>query len=419
MNVLLLSQHFWPESFRVTQVALDLQKQGHHVTVLTGQPNYPEGRVFAGYKATGMAFETHEGLQVCRVPLVPRGEKSAVRLAANYLSFIASASVFGAWMLRGRRFDVVFVYGTSPILQAIAAILLARLKRCAVVTWVQDLWPQSLEVTGYVQNRRALATVERIVRWIYARNDLLLVQSHGFEQPVRALSPPSVDVRFHPNPGDETAQEGGEPAWRMPEGFNIVFAGNLGTVQALDVILDSAALLRQDASDIRIVLVGSGQRDDWLQAQIRDRRLDNVLLAGRFPAVVMPGILAQADGLLVTLQRDSTMELTIPSKVQSYLAAGRPIIASLDGDGARTVADSGAGFVCPAGDPQMLAAAIGRLRATAPDERHRMGEAGRRFFQDHFEPGRLAVALSAHFRAAIAARAKRMGDNRELDQNAS
>ena len=324
MNVLLLSQHFWPESFRITQVALDLQKQGHRVTVLTGQPNYPEGRVFAGYKATGMAFETHEGLQVCRVPLVPRGEKSAVRLAANYLSFIASASVFGAWMLRGRRFDVVFVYGTSPILQAIAAIVLARLKRCAVVTWVQDLWPQSLEVTGYVRNRRALAVVERIVRWIYARNDLLLVQSHGFEQPVRALTPPCIDVRFHPNPGDEITQEGGEPAWRMPAGFNIVFAGNLGTVQALDVILDSAALLRESAPEVRIVLVGSGQRDDWLQAQIRERQLVNVVLAGRFPAVAMPAILAQADGLLVTLQRDPTMELTIPEQGTKLPRGGAP-----------------------------------------------------------------------------------------------
>jgi glycosyltransferase involved in cell wall biosynthesis len=418
MRVLVLSQHFWPESFRITGVALDLQALGHAVTVLTGQPNYPGGRVFDGYCAAAVATEHHAGLEIHRVPLVPRGERSAVRLVANYLSFIASAAVFGSWLLRRRRFDVVFVYGTSPILQAIAGVFIAWNKRCALVTWVQDLWPQSLAVTGYVRNPRALAVVARVVRWIYARSDLLLVQSRGFEAPVRALAPPDAAVRLHPNPGDASQQapEPAEAALRLPAGFNVVFAGNLGTVQALDTVIDAAQLLLDTHADVRIVLVGSGALDDWIATQVAARRLTNVHLPGRFEAAAMAGIFAQADALLVSLRRDETMELTIPSKVQSYLAAGRPIVASLDGEGARTVADAGAGLVCPAGDAAALAAAIGRLHDMPAAERQRMGDAGRIYFAQHFDPARLAAALVQHFQDAQALRARRRGDNDGLDK---
>ncbi len=418
MRILVLSQHFWPESFRITQVALDLRAQGHEVTVLTGQPNYPGGKVFDGYRAGTMRVERHEGLEVLRVPLVPRGERSALRLVTNYLSFIASGIVFGSWMLRKRGFDMVFVYGTSPILQAIAGIFIARRKRCALAVWVQDLWPQSLAVTGYVRNARALAAVERVVRWIYARSDMLLVQSRGFEAPVRALAPPDAAIRFHPNPGDAPGSAGtAEPALRLLAGFNVVFAGNLGTVQALDTVLDAAQLLRDAHPDVRITLVGSGALDDWLVSETAARGLSNVHLAGRFPADAMPRIFEQADALLVSLRRDETMELTIPSKVQTYLAAGRPIVASMDGEGARTVAESGAGVTCGAGDAPALAAAIGQLRDLPASERARMGEAGRSYFMMHFEPGRLAADLGRHLQDALAIRAARVGDNGGLDKN--
>lgn len=405
MRVLVVSQHFWPESFRINQVAADLKAAGHEVTVLTGQPNYPAGTVFPGYRAASAGRQWHDGLEIQRVPLVPRGRGSALRLAANYLSFIACAALVGAWRLRSRRFDVVFVYGTSPILQAIAAIALARLKGCALVTWVQDLWPQSLQATGYVRHPGALAAVARVVRWIYARCDRLLVQSRAFEAPVRALAPPHVPVCYLPNPGDAAAPVTGDAAaLTLPPGFNVVFAGNLGRAQALDTVLDAAVLLA-DLPGLRFVLVGSGQVGAWLAEQVQARGLDNVLLPGRFPAEAMPAILAQASALLVSLVSDPAMNLTVPSKVQSYLAAGRPIVAALDGEGARVVAEAGAGVACSASDAPALANAVRHLQALPAAERARMGQAGLAYHNAHFTPERLTAALVEHLQAAVRERA--------------
>jgi glycosyltransferase involved in cell wall biosynthesis len=402
MRILVFSQHFWPETFRINDVARGLRDAGHEVQVLTGQPNYPDGAVYPGYRAAACSTQDWLGIPVHRVPLVPRGSASARRLIANYLSFIASSAVLGLWRLRGQRIDVVLVYATSPLLQAIGAWVVACAKRAALVTWVQDLWPQSLEVTGYFKRGRALAIVEWWVRWIYARQDLVLIPSRAFEPEVRALAPPELRIAYLPNAGDDdhAASASSPPALMLDPGFNIVFAGNLGTAQALETVLDAAAALR-DLPAVRFVLVGSGQRGAWLQEQIRERGLANVQLAGRFAPDQVPGILAQAQATLVSLRRDPAMALTVPSKVQSYLAAGRPIIAALDGEGARIVTEAGAGIACPAEDALALAAAVRRLIALSGAERDAIGRAGRVYHEAHFAPGHLTPALAGLLQEAV------------------
>ena len=407
MKVLLLSQHFWPESFRINEVAQSLVEQGCEVTVLTGKPNYPDGDVYPGYRAGGVQTESHDGYDIVRVPLCPRGRGGARRLVLNYLSFIASTVLLGPWALRGRRFDVIFVYGTSPILQAIGAIVLKWIKSAALVTWVQDQWPQSLEVTGFVRNRRALAAVAVVVRWIYRRCDLLLVQSQAFLAPVRSMAG-LTPVRVHLNPGDrEQPVPAPVPAalaalsWGQV--FHIVFAGNLGTAQALDCVLDAAELLGAEAG-VRWVLVGSGARSAWLQEQVRTRGLSQVLLPGRFEPACMPALFERADALLVSLSRGEALAQTVPSKIQAYLAAGRPILASLDGEGARVLAEAGAGLSAPAEDARALAEAVQALLRRSPAERAAMGEAGRRYYREHFDPAHLARDLVGHFERACALR---------------
>ena len=406
MRILVLSQYYWPESFRINEVVESLRRVGCHITVLTGQPNYPQGEVFAGYRAAGFGAQQHEvGYSIYRVPLVPRGRGGACGLVANYLSFVFSASVLGPWLLRKQRFDVVFVYAPSPIIQAIPAVWLAFIKRAKLVTWVQDLWPQSLEATGFVRNRRVLDMVAVLVRWIYRRNDLLLVQSQAFIPPVEAMAG-KTPVLYHPNPGElafSQTQPLGVPALLLEPGFNVVFAGNLGTVQALGTVLDAAELLLPHA-DVRMVLVGSGSRSEWLQQEVLRRQLDNVQLAGRFAPEAMPGILAQASALLVSLARSPIMGQTVPSKVQAYLAAGKPIIASLDGEGARLVEEAGAGLACPAEDAAALAQAVLRLRAIPSDELRRMGESGLIYYKQNFDPAVLAAKLVQHFSQVLAGR---------------
>lgn len=401
MRVLIVSQYFWPETFRINELALSLREAGCEVTVLTGQPNYPGGDIFPGYRALSAGCDNFEGIPIHRVPLWPRGKGGARNLALNYLSFLCLGSLLGPWLLRRQRFDVVFVYGVSPILQIFPAVVVRALLGGKLVTWVQDLWPESLEVTGFVRNRKVLAAVATVVRWLYRRNDLLLVQSHGFVRLVADMSGPTP-VEYFPNPGEKAYEQApqGPAALMLEPGFNVVFAGNLGTVQALDTLLQAAVLLRAHP-DIRFVIVGSGSRSDWLRDEVARLQLANVQLAGRYPPEAMPGILAQAQAVLVSLVKGEVLNQTVPSKVQAYLATGRPIIASLDGEGARVVAESGAGRVCPAEDARALADAVLALHAMPAAEREALGAQGRRYYGVHFEPGALTQKLKARFEALL------------------
>ena len=400
MRVLILSQYFWPETFPINTLVEHLEAAGAQVTVLTGHPNYPDGAVFPGYRAASVRRESYgHQADVFRVPIISRGRASAVRLAGNYLSFVLSASILGPWMLRGRRMDVIFVYAPSPIVQSIPGMVLSRLKGAKLVTWVQDLWPQSLESTGFVTNKSLLTFAECIVGWIYRSNDLLLGQSTAFVSAIRRLAG-STPVEYFPNPGQASftfADGNHPPRLALPAGFNVVFAGNLGTVQALETVLEAATILRAEP-DVRFVLVGSGSRAGWVAEEVERRSLRNVVVAGRFEPEAMPGILCQATAVLVSLNKSQMLSQTIPSKLQTYLACGKPILASLDGEGADLVTTAGAGFASPAEDANALAENVLRLKRLSPNERLRMGAAGRRFYDRHFQPHVLAEQLLARFR---------------------
>lgn len=407
MKVLIISQHYWPESFRINEVVESLQLSGCEVSVLTGQPNYPEGKVFPKYRWWACRHQLHSsGYSIYRVPLIPRGPSGAFHLIANYLSFVLCASGLGPWLLRGKQFDVVFVYAPSPIFQAIVGMVMKLRFRAVLVTWVQDLWPQSLVATGFVHNRTILGLVEKAVRWVYRHNELLLVPSEAFIPSVQAMAG-STHVRYHPNPSETFAQVISQavPAITLGEGFTVVFAGNLGKVQALETILEAAEILRSE-SGVRFILIGSGSRDAWVRSEVKRRYLHHVEMPGRFAPQEMPAILAQASALLVSLVRDPIMSLTIPSKVQTYLAAGRPIIAALDGEGARVVLAAGAGVACPAEDAVALAQAILSLRHSSPQVLEKMGAAGRDYHACHFSSTLLTERLIGHFRDVVARRSR-------------
>lgn len=397
MRVLIVSQYFWPESFSINELTKTLLDKGIEVEVLTGKPNYPHGKIFPGYRAQGCQRETHQGIEINRIPLIARG-RGGLRLALNYLSFVVSALLFAPWMLRKKKFDVIFVYAPSPILQAIPAIYLGWLKGCPVVLWVQDLWPESLSATGYVQNQFVLKLVERVVRFIYRHVDLLLVQSKAFESPVRALAsdtptvyyPNSVDAAFAMPVTDEIPRVEG-----FGVGFSIMFAGNIGSAQAVGVMVEAAELLK-GYTDIHFVVFGDGSSRAWMLDEVQRRGLKNLHLPGRFPVEMMPGFMQKASALLVTLADKPIFAATVPNKVQAYMAAGRPIIASLNGEGARLVVEAGAGLITHAEDSRGLADAVLQLYRTPADEREKMGENGRRYYQQHFNHDQLAEQLIAH-----------------------
>lgn len=397
MRVLVVSQYYWPENFRINDVVKTLVAKGIEVEVLTGKPNYPQGKIFPGYRAWGCQRTSLQGVCVNRISLFPRGG-GGWRLALNYLSFVVSGLLLAPWLLRKKKFDVIFVYGTSPILQAIPALFLGWLKRCPTVLWVQDLWPDSLAATGHVRNPAVLKLVELATRLIYRHTDLLLVQSRAFEAPVRSLTS-GTPIMYYPNSVDDTFASpvtGDVPhVAGLDVGFSVIFAGNIGAAQAVDVIVEAASLL-QEYSDIHFVVLGDGScRAEMLQ-EVQQRGLTNLHLPGRFPVETMPGFMQKASALLVTLADQPIFAATVPNKVQAYLAAGRPIIACLNGEGARLVIEAGAGIATPAEDARALADAILMLYGLSSSERKEMGDNGRRYYEKHFNHDRLVDQLIGH-----------------------
>lgn len=401
MNVLIWSQYFWPENFRINQLAAALHQSGLHVSVLTGKPNYPEGNFYPGYKFKGLQFEKYENIGVFRIPMVSRGHNSSIRLAFNYLSFIMSGYIFTPKALRNQKIDMVFVYAVSPLLQTLPAIFIAKLKRAPLVVWVQDLWPESLFATGFVKNRYILQSVEKLVRYIYRHTDSILISSEAFRGPISRLVKDANKIRYYPNaeepvPVYSESDNACKAALDIEKWFSIVFAGNIGAAQSMETILGAAEKLGS-ITNIRFFIVGSGSQKGWLEKEIIKRKLDNVSLTGRLPHSEMPKIFAAASALLVTLRDSPIFTVTVPSKIQAYLAAGKPVIASMNGEGARIIEEAGAGFSCPAEDSNALAEAVLRIYNLSAEKQINLGESGLRYFKAHFNFSPLVAELKNHF----------------------
>jgi colanic acid biosynthesis glycosyl transferase WcaI len=406
LKVLVISHYFWPETFRVNDLVAGLVERGHRVTVLTGIPNYPSGRYFDGYGLLGNNGEEYKGAEVVRVPVVPRFRGRSWNLILNYLSSALMMSVRALGLAR-REWDVVFVFQPSPITTAIPARVLRAFRSTPVFLWVQDLWPETLSAVGAIQSATALRAVEKLVRWVYNGSDRILVQSEAFRASITRVAPDRADrVQYYPNFAEslyrpvEPEQLPGDP--ELPPGFVITFAGNIGVAQDFGTVLTAAELVKDDP-EMQWIIAGDGRGRDWVEQEIRARRLEgHVRLIGQYPVDAMPRLFARSDALLATLRREPIFGLTIPSKLQSYLASGRPILAGLDGEGARIVKEAGAGLTCRAENPEDLARIALQLKNLSPQERQSMGVRGRAYFEQHFEREKLLDQLDIWLHEAAA-----------------
>lgn len=398
MRILIVSQYFWPENFRINDLAIALKARGHDVVVLTGVPNYPSGRYFNGYGWFSPTRENWEGISIIRCPLIPRGKGGGLRLAINYASYALSASLLGPWLCRGR-FDVVFAYEPSPITVALPALLLGRLRNIPVLLWVLDLWPESVAAAGSVESPLILRMIDRMVRFIYRHLDLILVPSRAFIDRILSQGAPLRKMRYFPNWAEEIFTRTPEVPipLEMPKGFCVVFAGNIGAAQDFEAVLQAAERVRGE-NGIHWVIVGDGRMAAWLSAEIHARKLTaTVHLKGAHPLESMPALFAAADAMLVTLKADPIFALTIPGKIQSYLACGRPAIGMLDGEGAKVLLESGAALVGPAGDAKALADNVLALYRQSHEKRQLMGQSGREYYLRHFERNHLMSELEQWF----------------------
>jgi len=387
MKILILSQYFWPEEFLINDFALGLRDRGHVVEVLTGLPNYPSGSFFPGYGWGGPYRDDYKGIPVWRSPLIPRGNASGWRLAINYFSFAFLACLRGFLSCR-RSFDIILVFEVSPVTVGIPALAMKALTGAKLFFWVQDLWPESLSATGAVHSRHILKWVGKLTRWIYRRCDRILVQSQAFRESVLNYGAEDNQIRYFPNCAEDLYRPIVLPADApehalMPPGFRVMFAGNIGKSQDFETVL-AAAELTQTQSNIQWVVIGDGRHRSWVEAEIQRRQLANVSLLGRFPKERMPAFFSLADVMLVSLKREPIFALTIPAKIQAYLACGKAILASLDGEGTRIIEEAQAGVAVPAESPIELANAVRRLSGLGPEPLQAMGRNARKYHETHF-----------------------------------
>ncbi|WP_423192327.1 glycosyltransferase family 4 protein [Cupriavidus sp. H18C2] len=383
-RVLLLTQWFDPEpTFKGLVFARELVRQGFEVDVLTGFPNYPGGRLYPGYRMRWRQRELIDGVRVTRVPLYPSHDNSAIQRVLNYVSFAAAALLHG---LSARPCDVVYAYH-PPLTVGIAASILRLVRRTPVVYDIQDMWPDTLRATGMIGNPRVLDIVGKVCAWVYRRVDHIVVLSPGFKQLLVERGVPASKIDIICNWADEASLA--QPSGVLPQGFpgperfRIVYAGNMGRAQALDVVLDAAALLKTRGAPVSFVLVGGGLDAERLSKLAIERGLDNVTFLPPVPMREVGTLLNAADALLVHLRRDPLFRITIPSKTQAYMTQGKPLLMAVDGDAADLVQAADCGVVAESEDAASLADAAERLAAMPPAERDAMGSRAQAYYRQH------------------------------------
>ncbi|MBV9122198.1 MAG: glycosyltransferase family 4 protein [Planctomycetes bacterium] len=392
MRILFLTQFYPPEPVgRQHHLATELVARGHSVTVITGFPNYPQGRIYPGYRQALRQVERLDGIKIVRLPLYPDHSRSVLRRSLHYLSFAVSAAFLGP-LLSGPA-DVMWVY-SPPLTVGVSACCLGWWRHVPFVYEIQDIWPDTVLASGMVTKGLGTRCLGGLGSFVYRQSAAITVISPGFKRNLISKGVRAEKVHVIPNWADGTIYR---PQVRDPdlgEAFgltgrlNIMFAGNMGPAQGLETVLQAAALLREDAS-IQLVLIGDGISLPALKAEAERMRLPNVRFIGRQPAARMPQFYAWADALLVHLRDDPLFHITIPSKTLAYLGCGRPILCAVGGDGADVVREASAGVVCPPGNADALAQAIRQFCRLSVEQREALGACGRSAFLNHYSRSRL------------------------------
>lgn len=395
MKILIVTQYFWPESFRINDLALGLQERGHEVTVFTGKPNYPSGKFYKGYSFFNKGTEIWNGIKIIRAPLIPRGKGGGVRLFLNYISF-AFFGALKAYFLKIET-DAIFVFEPSPITVGIPAIVLKRKTKARMVLWVQDLWPQVLVVSGGIKNKSVIKYAGKVTQWIYKNCDKVLVQSNAFTEYLLQQEVPESKILYYPNSAEGFYHPmEKDPAYQQyfTSKYNLVFAGNIGESQAFDTLLKAAVLIKEKNKDICWVIIGDGRMKDYVNEKITEYGLeDNFKLIGRFPVETMPYFFAYADALVMSLKKDFIISLTVPSKLQSYVACGKPVMGCLEGEGAKIIKEAGCGMVAAGEDENDLCEKVLTFFSLAESERKAMGDNSLAYYKKEFDRDTLVDEL--------------------------
>ena len=385
MKILFVCQYFYPEVFRGNDIAFHWAEEGHHVHVVTGIPNYPDGKFHKGYGWFKKRHGLVNGVKVTRLPIIPRGDNK-IMLMLNYFSYLVVAWVYMLFHALFHKYDRVFVQQLSPVMMSAPGVLYKRIRKVPLYTWVLDLWPESLTAAGGINNKYVLSFFRHYVKSEYKHSDKILISSRSFEKSVLEYGDYASKIVYYPQWSD-----GNDGAWVIPEdvpvipkGFKLMFAGAVGEAHGFECTMQ-AALLTKEYKDIKWIIVGDGRKLDWVKEFVKENGLEEtVYTLGRFPAETMPWFFSQADVMLVTLNDDPLFRLYAPAKISSYMAAAKPIIAVLNGEGAQVIREAGCGWTLPAGDADGLAKLTIELAQKKKEYLTSRGKNAEKYYNEHF-----------------------------------
>lgn len=405
MKILIVSQYFWPENFKINDVALSLKERGHKVTVLTGKPNYPEGKIFKGYSFWRFQDEIWNGIEIRRIPLISRGLGKGVRLLINYFSFVFFGLLFGRRRLKGKKFDLIFVFEISPVTVGIPAVWIKKKYKIPIYFWVLDLWPESVYAASNLKKNRILDSIlEKLVLFIYNNSHLILVSSKSFINSIIDKNVSAEKIKYFPNWAEDIFLNYNESLNKQlpkfPDGFNILYAGNIGEAQDFQNIVEGITECGKHTFSKKVnwIFIGDGRKRTWLENEIKNRNLgNNVFYWGRFKMEEVPNFFIKADVLFVSLKKDEIFKLTVPAKVQTYMAARKPILAMLSGEGKDIIEESNCGFVVESGDPIKIPFMVKKFIAMSDKELKSFGENGYQFYLNNFNKLELIDKLENWF----------------------
>ena len=389
-RILVVSQHFWPESFRINDICEGFVEKGYEVEVLCGIPNYPEGEFYEGYGITKKRRQIRNGIKIRRAFEVKRGSNSNLRIFLNYISFPIS-SLFHLPYLMRQKYDKIFLFQTSPVMMSVAGILLGRIKKIETTMYVLDLWPENLYSVLKVENRILRKIASLVCRWHYVKTDKLianskklqsiLIERTGKKEEKITYIPQFCEKIYERTVIDEELKE------RFSGSFNMVFTGNISPAQSFETVVKAAKLVKEKGfHQIRWIIVGDGMSRECLEAQVEREGLSGeFVFIGQVPILEIPKYTGIADGLFACLSRSEMLDAALPAKVFSYYAAGRPIVLSMDGEVQEIVKESKAGFATDAEDEKALAESVIKLYQSTEEERKQIGENAKDYYNRYFE----------------------------------
>lgn len=391
-KILFVCQYFYPETFRGNDIAFHLAEEGHDVHVVTGIPNYPKGTFFTGYDLFKKRHEVINGVKVTHLPIVPRGEDNKIMLMLNYFSYLIVGWVWMFFHALWHKYDMVFCQQLSPVTMSSPAVLYKKMRHVPLYTWVLDLWPESLTAAGGVNNKYILGFFDWFVKSEYKNSDKILTSSKSFDKSILKYGDNKDKIIYYPQWSDGTSSIS-KSEFLLPKklqeissngDFIVMFAGAVGEAHGMECNMQ-AALKTKEHKNIKWVIVGDGRRLDWVRSFVKDNGLnDTVITLGRFPSETMPMFFEKADAMLVSLTNSPLFNMYSPAKIASYMAAERPIIAVLNGEGGEVIKAAECGWNVNAGDSDSLAKLVIKLSNTDKQELIAKGRKGKEYYDNFF-----------------------------------